>query len=1142
MSFVAQARAEVELDAEKAGQKLVDLKKKAADVRHEMDKFKLANDDAGFNKKKTELDSLDKKIKTLQKSAFSVSQVLNNLSGSSLKDLQRAEASLSAVMRKETDRSSAAYKAAKADLQAIKGKIREIKDEMSGVNRETKSFFGRAADGFNRYAGVVTGFIATFTGVVLGFRKAINTFNEFESKGANLSALTGLVGQDIEDLKNKAKELSTSTTQDGVKITQSAGEIVDAFTLVGSAKPELLKDKEGLIEVTQATIYLAEASKMELGPAVDALTTAMNQYGVGADKATEFINVLAAGSKEGAAAVADISAAMVKFGPAATAANVSVEESVGLIETLAEKGVKGEIAGTGIKRFLLALQTGADETNPKVVGLTKAVENLQKQQLSATEIKKRFGDEGYIVAQILANESEKLNYYTKAVTDTNIAIEQAIINTATNSAALEQAKNRAENMAMALGEKLAPAFTFSTNSLSYLIKGSLYAIEVFLKYKGAIVVIATTLAAYYFAVKTATFWNTLFSKETYKNIVAVKLKKLAIEADIAVTNLWAAVTALATGNIKGATQAFRVFSATLMANPVGIFVGALALAISAVIMFRDKTKDAAKEQKNLNDELIRYDDIQKSGKSIEEKLAIIDKLSISQVEKLKESIQEQLRLEDNFNLQQKLLLQQRINNQKSAEQLQQELILERDDAKRAVLEQQLYYATNFGDQINAEYQKQINDEESRYQKSVSALNIYLAVIDQAMKNRKEQIINATTGLDTIRKIEEHISQLEELRKDAIINSPEFAALDREIEKWREKLDLAQKFYQLRAQDDISKMPSKSAAPLESSLPEPELVTDFLTPEMLRANAEAEYLQQKATETYEYKKALLEREFAQGKIGHTQYNEELDALNKESVEKIANHTAFFLQSGLEIMGAVNQMMMAQKEKELSQYKEGTMARRKAEKKWAKEQQDMALKMTLIEGALAQVTALTMKPWYVAMAASITAATKTIISLATIRAQQFYTGGFTRVIGNKDNRVYNATTRTEPGYVSSPTILTGERGPEYVVPEGGLQNPYISRFIQSVENARRSGRLRQFRYQDAVSSYDRVHVRQYADGGFTASQTANIPDFSDFAKAVNQFTGTVLQLQKGIPAYLEDRSLPELQSKMNDWNSYLNKLSS
>jgi hypothetical protein len=111
------------------------------------------------------------------------------------------------------------------------------------------------------------------------------SFNDFDERLDNLSALTGLAGEDLTALGETAKKLSTTTLESGVRVTQSATEIVDAFTKVGSARPELLKNKDALVAVTQEAIILSNAAKIKLQPAIEGLTMVMNQYNVSADQA-----------------------------------------------------------------------------------------------------------------------------------------------------------------------------------------------------------------------------------------------------------------------------------------------------------------------------------------------------------------------------------------------------------------------------------------------------------------------------------------------------------------------------------------------------------------------------------------------------------------------------------------------------------------------------------------------------------------------------------------------------------------------------------------------------------------------------------------------------------------------------------------
>lgn len=388
------------------------------------------------------------------------------LTNLTMKELQRRQQELNAIlvhMRPGTEE----YKNLKAQIDAVNNRIGVLK----GKANETGISLRGMADGFNRYFGMATAFLASFTGVILGFRKLVDMANEYGKSVANLSALTGLAGRELKWLSDQAKEVAKNGTDAGIKVTSGAQAIVDAYTLMGSAKPELLKNKEALDEVTQAALIMADAAQITATEAVESLANTMNQFSADASEANRYINALAAGSKEGAAAIPSLSASMTKVGPAAAAANIPVEETIGLLETLAEKGVKGELAGTQLKTALLKMQTGADDTNPAVVGLNQALENLRAKNMSAAEMVKFFGLEAYTAGQIIITGSERVDYFTKAITGTNVALEQARINTESDAAAKQRAINRYEAAAIALGEKLSPAVTVSTNAFAYLIKG-----------------------------------------------------------------------------------------------------------------------------------------------------------------------------------------------------------------------------------------------------------------------------------------------------------------------------------------------------------------------------------------------------------------------------------------------------------------------------------------------------------------------------------------------------------------------------------------------------------------------------------------------------------------------------------------------
>ena len=430
--------------------KIGELEKKLLDLRAAGE-----GNSKAAKKIERELTAQTQKMQKYKQEVADTERVLKNLSGATYNNLIKTKNKISTELKKVT-RGTAEYNTKLEMLKRISKETALAQQEMRVEIGCQASVWGRATDFVNKYMGIIGTAVAAITGITLTFNKFREARNKLEESKADVKALTGLDDESIEWLTDQAKRLSTTVTEEGIRIRQSADEILEAYKLVGSAKPELLANKEALAEVTEQTLILASASGMKLTDAVDAVTLALNQYGDGADQAARYVNVLAAGSKFGAAAVESQTKAIKTSGVAAASAKIPIEQLVGTIETLGEKGIKDEIAGTGLKKFFLTLQTGADETNPKIVGLSTALENLRKKQMDATAIKKMFGEEGYNVASVLINEADKVEYYTKAVTGTSVALEQATIKSQSATAKMQQAKNKLNDLGIELMEKIKP--------------------------------------------------------------------------------------------------------------------------------------------------------------------------------------------------------------------------------------------------------------------------------------------------------------------------------------------------------------------------------------------------------------------------------------------------------------------------------------------------------------------------------------------------------------------------------------------------------------------------------------------------------------------------------------------------------------
>lgn len=291
-------------------------------------------------------------------------------------------------------------------------------------------------------------FAALGAGSVL--TKIANDTRAFSSSISELSAITGATGKDLEFLRQQSLEIGRSTTL-------SASQAAEAFKLIASAKPDLLESGEALASVTKEAVKLAEAARIDLASAANTVGTSLNQFGASAEEAARFVNVLAAGSKLGASSIADTALALKNSGAAAAAAGVGFEEANAAIQVLAAGGLKASEAGTGLRNIILKLEADTDQKlRPSVVGLGTALENLAAQNLTVTEVTKKFGVEGVVTASTLLKNADATSKLTKALTGTNIATEQAATNFDNLDGDLLALNSSLEGLAIAIGSQAEP--------------------------------------------------------------------------------------------------------------------------------------------------------------------------------------------------------------------------------------------------------------------------------------------------------------------------------------------------------------------------------------------------------------------------------------------------------------------------------------------------------------------------------------------------------------------------------------------------------------------------------------------------------------------------------------------------------------
>lgn len=348
-----------------------------------------------------------------------------------------------------SDKFSAAARRIASRTEAVRRKFRKLGPTVKLASVQVKgalASMGRAVKGF--MATALLPMVAAFASIA-AVMKFFSLGTGFEDAIADLQSITGSAGKDLKFLSDESLRL-------GKQSKISAAEVATAFKLVASAKSELLKDPRALSTITEQVLLLKNAAGIELADASTIALESMNQFGAGADQANRFVNVLAAGAKVGASEVTDTGLALKNAGSVAKIAGVSFEETNAAIQVLAKAGQKGAEAGTGLRGAMLKLNKAIPFE--QVGGFSNALEILRKKNLSVAQLQEIFGEEMVKSGAVLVNNVPLIRQWTKELTGTNVAQEQANVRLGTLSAKARGLGVTISNLLIKTFNRLAPQF------------------------------------------------------------------------------------------------------------------------------------------------------------------------------------------------------------------------------------------------------------------------------------------------------------------------------------------------------------------------------------------------------------------------------------------------------------------------------------------------------------------------------------------------------------------------------------------------------------------------------------------------------------------------------------------------------------
>ena len=597
----------IRIDNSEAQTKLDETKRQLEQVTAEMKKLS----DEG-KKNSAEYKALKKSQDDLNRSLYS-QRLEAGRTALSYNELRKGASGLRRAMN-NLQPGTDEWKRYRAELQLTEQRMKELR----GESTETGLSLGKLADGFNRYAGMAAGAIATLTGMTLTMRQCVDEYAKMEEAESQAIKYTGMTREEVKQLNEQFKQMDTRTPRE--ELNRLAGEA----------------GKLGITGVDNVREFVEAANQINVALGEDLGEEAVNQIGklsqmFGDESRSLRDNMLAIGSAVNQVAQSTSASEpyLVEFtarmGGVGKQAGMSVTDIMGFASALDQNMLRSEMASTAlsglilriyqepakyarlaqmdVEEFTRLMQTDVNaavisflEALNKMGGMAQIAPVLKEMQLSGAEAASVISTLAGNV-DLVRREQENAN---KAFAEgTSITNEYNVQNN-TVQAGLEKARKSFQEVRIELGERLEPVMKNLISFGSLTVKGLLSLIKAFDDYRGVIVTTTTAVGLY---------------------TAAVNVSVIADKAKV----LW-------TGRIvTGMKSLFTL----LRANPWGIAAAAVGVLVGALIDWNRNQIAVSDSMKKMNGELANeqkavgrlFTSLQQAGDGTERRKELIDEIN-----------------------------------------------------------------------------------------------------------------------------------------------------------------------------------------------------------------------------------------------------------------------------------------------------------------------------------------------------------------------------------------------------------------------------------------------------------------------------------------------------------------------------------
>lgn len=292
---------------------------------------------------------------------------------------------------------------------------------------------------------------------------AVKMAADFDQQMSTVQANTGATSAQMDQLRAAAIEAGASTVY-------SATDSADAINDLGKAGMSVTDILTGGLS---GALNLAASDGMAVGDAAEYMANALSMFHLKGSQASQVADTLAAGAGKAVGNVSDFGEALNNCGAQANSFGMNVQETTGVLALFAQNGTIGAEAGTQLNSMLMKLaapSTEAANTMKELgisaydvqghfVGMANFAGQLQKAEKNLTDEQRNqanatiFGSYAIKAANYLYEAGESgVNKWTKAVSESGYAAEQAAAKNNNLKGDLENLSGSMESLMISVGE------------------------------------------------------------------------------------------------------------------------------------------------------------------------------------------------------------------------------------------------------------------------------------------------------------------------------------------------------------------------------------------------------------------------------------------------------------------------------------------------------------------------------------------------------------------------------------------------------------------------------------------------------------------------------------------------------------------